>query len=137
MFISYFSFENWQGNRNDLVTKAVENWSDIETEIRRLNAKTQTLVTLETEDEVHMAIGGGQGQYVAYVALADESFHNIIDPSKSEREVNVMVGGQESPYPEKQCVALETVLQAAKTFAESGQMDKTVVWEEDLALELV
>ncbi|MFZ4555464.1 MAG: hypothetical protein ACOYN8_03660 [Pseudanabaena sp.] len=57
MFISKFSTENWQANRNQLVLKSAQNWLEIEVAIRSLDGHRQTLVTLETEDEAQVRYG--------------------------------------------------------------------------------
>ncbi len=78
-----------------------------------------TLVTLEADDDTHMAVGGGTDQYVVD---ADE---------------RLIVGGQEGIYPLKLCVGVNSVLKAAKTFAEFGKMDKSLAWEKDRVVEPV
>ncbi|NEP58069.1 MAG: hypothetical protein F6K31_13765 [Symploca sp. SIO2G7] len=40
-------------------------------------------------------------------------------------------------YPAKLCIDIDAVLKAAKTFAESGAMEKSVIWEQDGVFELV
>jgi hypothetical protein len=137
MFISKFSTENWQENRNQLVLKSAQNWLEIEVAIRALDGHRQTLVTLETEDESHLAIGGGKGKYVVYLTSDNEVFHYVVDPLKLGMDEKLVVGGQEGIYPAKLCVGLDMALKAAKTFAKFGIMEKSVVWEQDKILELV
>lgn len=137
MFISKFSTENWQENRNKLVLKSAQNWLEIEVAIRSLDGHRQTLVTLETEDEAHLAIGGGKGRYVVYLTFDNEVFHYVVDPLKLGMDEKLVVGGQEGIYAAKLCVGLDMALRAAKTFAKFGIMEKSVVWEQDKILELV
>jgi hypothetical protein len=137
MFISKFSTEDWQGNQNKIVVHLAQNWTDIETAIRELDGHHQTLVTLETDDEAHMSIGGGLGKYVVYVTFDNEVFSYIIDPSKPDTDERLNIGGQEGIYPTKLCVNLAMTLKAAKTFSEVGTMTKSVIWEQEKVLELV
>lgn len=137
MFISKFSVENWVGNQNKEVLEKAREWMQLESAIKDLDAHRKTLVLLETEDETHMAIGGGLGKYVVYVTFDNEDFHYLIDPSKTDTEETLVVGGQEGLYPAKLCVDLATTLKAAKTFAEFGTMEKSVVWERDRVFEPV
>ncbi|NET59889.1 MAG: hypothetical protein F6K47_28195 [Symploca sp. SIO2E6] len=69
--------------------------------------------------------------------ISNEQFHYIIEPSKSDEDENLTVGGQESIYPAKLCIDLDVALKAAKTFAENGEMEKSVIWEQDEVFELV
>ncbi len=137
MFISKFSVENWVSNQNKEVLEKAREWMQLESAIKDLDAHRKTLVLLETEDETHMAIGGGLGKYVVYVTFDNEDFHYLIDPSKTDTEETLVVGGQEGLYPAKLCVDLATTLKAAKTFAEFGTMEKSVVWERDRVFEPV
>ncbi|MDF5719891.1 MAG: Imm1 family immunity protein [Rhizonema sp. PD37] len=84
-----------------------------------------------------MAVGGGKGKYVVYLTFVKESFHYLVDPSKSDIEESVIVGGQEGVYPAKSCVDLNTTLKAAKVFAELGAMEESVIWEKDEVFERV
>jgi Immunity protein Imm1 len=138
MFITKFSVEEWIGNRNKNHIEQARNWQLIELAIKSLDGHQKTLVTLETDGEMHMAVGGGgQGKYVVYVTFDNENFNHLIDPSKSNLNESVVVGGQEGVYPAKFCVDLETSLKSAKAFAELGEMLDSVAWETDQAVELV
>ena len=137
MFISKFSTEDWQGNQNKIVVHLAQNWTDIETAIRELDGHLKTLVTLETDDEAHLSIGGGLGKYVVYVTFDNEVFSYVVDPSKPDTDEKLTIGGQEGIYPAKLCVNLAMTLKAAKTFSEFGTMIKSVIWEQDKVLELV
>ncbi|NER24211.1 MAG: hypothetical protein F6J86_44620 [Symploca sp. SIO1B1] len=84
-----------------------------------------------------MAVGGGKGKYVVYLTFDNEQFHYVVEASKSDEDENLTVGGQEGIYPAKLCIDLDTALKAAKTFAENGAMEKSVIWEQDEVFELV
>ena len=106
-------------------------WNDIETAIRSLDGETRTLVVLGIGNPVpHMGIGGGTGgQYILYETPDNLTFHNLINPNADKGKVRLKAGGQEAEYRSKLCVRLAEVLQAARTYAESGQIDPTLNWE--------
>jgi hypothetical protein len=137
MFISKYSVEDWQSNRNHGSVKPAQTWEEIEMAIRSLDEHHKTLVTLETEDETHLAVGGGQGKYLVYLTFDNETFHYLSDPCKQDEQENLVVGGQSGLYPAKYCMTLTATLKAAKTFAEFGVMEATLHWEEEEAFELV
>ncbi|MDF5735010.1 MULTISPECIES: Imm1 family immunity protein [unclassified Nostoc] len=137
MFISKFSVEHWLGNQNRGCVEQAQSWLEIEAAIKELNGQRKTLVTLETEGETHMAIGGGIQKYMVYVTFDNDNFHYLVDPSKSDTDETVIVGGQEGIYPAKSCIDLNRTLKAAKTFAELGTMEKSVIWEQDGVVEPV
>ncbi len=137
MFISKFSTEDWQGNQNHGSIEDVSSWREIETAIKELDGHRKTLVTLETDGETHMALGGGGGKYLVYVTFDNEKFSYLINSTKSDRSETLVVGGQEGIYPGKWCVDLTLALKVAKSFSEFGEIDKSVVWERDEVAEAV
>jgi hypothetical protein len=137
MFITKISVEDWIDNQNKGCEIKASIWSEIELAIKSLDGQTKTLVTLETDGETHMSIGGGQGKYVVYATFDNEVFYSLIDPSKSDQHESIVVGGQKGLYPAKSFVDLETVLQSAQKFAEFGEMLNSVVWEQDKIAEMV
>ncbi|MEH2254375.1 Imm1 family immunity protein [Nostoc sp.] len=137
MFISKFSVEDWIGNQNRGSVEQAQNWLEIEAAIKELDGQRKTLVTLETQGETHMAIGGGIQKYVVYVTFDNENFYYLVDLSKSNTDETVIVGGQEGVYPAKSCIDLNTTLKAAKTFAELGIMEESVIWKQDRVVEPV
>ena len=137
MFISKFSSEDWQNNQNNEVLHSAKNWQEIEKVIKELDGKHRTLVTLETDGEAHLAIGGGPDKFIVYLTFDNEVFYYLCGFAKSNLEESLVVGGQEGLYPAKFCVGIDLILQVSKIFAEFGTMDQTVVWEKEGVLELV
>lgn len=72
-----------------------------------------------------------------YLTFDNQHFYYIVEPSKSEIEENLTVGGQEGAYPAKLCIDIDTALKVAKTFAEIGAMEKSVIWESDGVVAIV
>jgi Immunity protein Imm1 len=131
MFVSKFSVENWESNRNHGLLKEAKEWTEIESAIRELDGHRRTLVTLETEGETHMSIGGGNGKYFVYLTFDNENFNYLVNPSNLARTETLVVGGQSGIYPAKSCVDLTTTLKAAKVFAELGIVEKSFDWERE------
>ena len=106
-------------------------WEQIETAIRRLDGKRCTLVILGVGDPVpHMGIGGGDdGRYIVYATPDNMSFHTLVNPSAPPGRCMLTAGGQTGDYDLKRCVSLREVLLAAKTYAETGQIDAGLTWE--------
>jgi hypothetical protein len=129
MFISKISIEDWQGNQNNGSLEEVRDWNPIEAAIKELDGHRRTLVTLETEGETHMAIGGGHGKYLVYVTFDNENFNYLVNPLKLDNAETLVVGGQEGIYPAKWCVDLTSTLTAAKSFAEFGTVERSGSWE--------
>jgi len=132
MFVSNLTIENWVGNTDQGTVIENPSWQEIETAIIELNGKSKTLVTLGTDEETYMSIGGGEaGKYIVNVTFDNMSFYNLVNFSKSEQIEKLVVGGQVGDYPEKMCMNLQTVLLATKTFAQLGKLEKSVNWEEE------
>ena len=135
MFISKFSVENWDGNQNKISVQAAKDWQQIQTAIDQLDGHRHTLVTLETEGEAHMAIGGGSTKYLIYLTFDNERFYYVAQSSNLDTNESLIVGGQEGIYPSRFCVEKNTVMKAAKTFVEIGIMENSISWEQDSVVE--
>jgi Immunity protein Imm1 len=131
MFISKYSVENWESDRNNGLLKEAKDWTEIETAIRELDGHRRTLVTLETEGEAHMSIGGGNGRYFVYLTFDNDNFNYLVNLSCSDKTEILVIGGQSGIYPAKSCVDLTTTIKAAKLFAELGTMERSVSWERE------
>lgn len=116
---------------SDATEKKNPTWNDIESAIRRLNGEDCTLLILGIGDPVpHMGIGGGGGgNYIVYATPDNLTFHNLINPKALKGKCELKAGGQYGDYDLRQCVSLDSVLRAAKTYAETGQIEATLTWE--------
>lgn len=131
MFISKFSSEDWQNNQNNEVLHLAQNWQEIEEVIRELDGKHRTLVTLETDGEAHLAIGGGPDKFIVYLTFDNEVFYHLLNFAKSNLEETLVVGGQAGLHPTKSCVGIDMAIQVAKTFAKFGKKDKSCIWKKE------
>lgn len=131
MFISKYSIENWESDRNNGLLKEAKDWTEVEAAIRELDGHHRTLVTLETEGETHMSIGGGNGKYFVYITFDNENFNYLVNRSNPDKMETLVIGGQSGLYPAISCVDLTTTIKAAKVFAELGIIEKSLEWERD------
>lgn len=118
---------------SDLTTKQHPSWKEIEAAIRRLDGKSCSLVVIALSDAEapHMAIGGGgNGRYLVYGTQDNMTFHNLINPAAPTGKCSLVAGGQRGEYAQKHCVSLPDALRAAKTYAETGEYDTALMWEE-------
>lgn len=117
----------------DQVSDLLDNptWQDIETAIRRLDGDACSMLVLGIGDPVpHMGIGGGEdGNYIVYATPDNWVFYNLTNPEAPPGKSFLVAGGQRGDYANKQCVGLTEVLRAAKTYAESGQLEASLIWE--------
>ena len=132
MFVTKMTTDNWGRNKNQEITKEPNNWAEIESAIKDLDGNQRTLVTLKTDDEISMNVGGGDTVYVVYVTSDNKTFQYLVDPVLSNtKRKRLEIGGEEADYTLNCCVNLDMALKAAKTFVEFGQMDEFFVWESE------
>ncbi|NEO28268.1 MAG: hypothetical protein F6K03_15645 [Kamptonema sp. SIO4C4] len=138
MFVFDLSVDQWVRNKDEGVFIENPTWQQIEGTICQLNGETQTLVTLGADEASYMSIGGGQAnQYIVNVTFDGMTFYNLVDPAQPEQIKSLVIGGQLGNYPAKLCTDLPTALKAARTFAESGELEDSVRWEDGESLVMV
>ncbi len=139
MFVTNLSWDEWEGNHDRGAVVAATSWQQVEAKIVALDGRSRTLVTLETDGEAHMAIGGGANdRYVVYVTADNAVFEYLVErsPIGGDESVAIVVGGQVGDYLVRRCVGLPMVLAAARLFVEAGRWERSV-WERDDVFELV
>jgi Immunity protein Imm1 len=135
MLISDMTTEQWIGNKNEYKLIENPNWTEIKTAISELDGDSKTLVTIAIDDEKYLTIGGGKsGQYVVAVTFDNITFYNLVNPRKSPAIQKLIIGGQLGNYPEQVCTDFPSVILATKTFAETGEMERSLIWEIDALL---
>jgi hypothetical protein len=118
-------------------TRAVRNptWDDVETAIRALDHYCLPFIFIGLRDECRgedcMGVLGGPKGYAISAADAEGSWLQYCDPSHIGGEVPVWTSDQ-GFYPSERYVTydLNRVLQVARHYAEHGQLDPRVQWEE-------
>jgi len=109
------------------------NWDQIENAIRKLDGNHRSIVIIgQLDPEIdYMGIGGGKnGIYRCFVYDSNGREFALIDPSKSLNEAIDVLMGQTTSISAQECLPVEMVLQAAKTYAESGNKDTKLRWKE-------
>lgn len=121
--------DSWRGVLNDEWHIDDPSWDDVLKAIRRLDATTFTMVTIERPGEQLLAGGGGAGQYVVYATYDNVEFWNLLSSTVDERTVLLNAGGQEGDYPARQIVDLLAAETAARAFFVEGQLESALAWE--------
>lgn len=106
-------------------------WEDIKNGIESLDNDQRSTLKLHTSKQNYMIIGGGNGWYVCQAFTVNHNFRylnpDISPESFDERE---LVVGQPTDVFEIECLPLDYVLKAAKYYAETGEMDDTLLWDQ-------
>lgn len=105
---------------------------EIENAILQLDGDRCSLVILGIGDPPvpHMAVGGGDGnRYVVYATTDNTTFYKLVNRKAPLGKCTLVAGGQRGDYDLRICVTLDDALRAAKTYAETGQLDPTLSWE--------
>lgn len=101
----------------------------VEDAVRSLDGDQRSTMTIYVTDERYMLIGGGGNHYICEVFPETTRLLNLGVPEDSDQYVTVVVG-QPGEYWQGECVPLHTVLQAARHFADTGEMDGSLLWSE-------
>lgn len=124
MFATYMAVED--GDGFELATAPL--WPRIAVAIQALDGADHTLVSLEGANKTHMAIGGGPAACAVFATTDNQSFHQLIDPTKGNDNVEVVIGQQTHQYPAYFLVGKDLAIRAAKAFAEMGVLDESLPW---------
>jgi Immunity protein Imm1 len=130
MFVTTMTTDYWEGVKSKHDTVLSPSWTEIEAAIACLDSETLTMVTLRGEGEAHLAVGGGGGRYVVYATFDNQKFLTLTRGGEGRSKVSLSIGGQMGEYPEDIVVDGPLALAAAKSFAESGQINDHLHWLE-------
>jgi hypothetical protein len=136
MFVKFLSLEGYDSEKEESFTDNDYNptWSDIEDAIchMEINEVNGLYLWAEADEEDCMTIGGGQfGKFIVEVNDTKRGMYYLINSSnsKSDEKISLMACTQLGTYPLQICVDLDTVIKAAKTYAELGICDPSLDWE--------
>ena len=131
MFVHRIVEDNWSGVRNGEIEYECKNVEQVVAAIRSLNGRNKTSVYLRGNGPQSLTVSGGNdGRYVAFVTIGvDDEFYNLVDVRRSGELLDVVTGGQMGKYPARECVGLETALDAACQFAIDGRMSPSLTWQ--------
>lgn len=98
--------------------------------IQALDGVSRTLVTVY-RGEGHLAVGGAANSgTVVYGTPDNEVFWQLVGAPSAQGVVTVMAGGQEGEYEARFLVAIESAVEAAVEFADSGDLAGNQGWEQ-------
>jgi hypothetical protein len=124
--------DRYVGVRNEAITRESADASSVLDAVTRLNGRDRSLVSLEGFDDNSLTIGGGtEGRYtVTFAVNIDQEFFGAIDERQAgDLEIDMVIGGQGTTLPLKDCVDLAAALEAARFFVENGKMAPNLQWE--------
>jgi hypothetical protein len=120
--------DHWHGSTCDEICIESPQDADVTRAIDALDSTSRTTVTLERAN-ASMTVGGGQGQYVVFVAVGeDEEFWNLLSEADATGIVMINIGGQDGDFPARHVVDHKKAARAALCFLESGRRDPTLTW---------
>jgi Immunity protein Imm1 len=129
MYVSSMVTDEWRGVRNIETEVEGPSEADAERAILALNASTHTLVLFLAEGEKHMAVGGGNGQYIVYITSDNVQFSSLAkNASVQAGQVEVFVGGQKGGYERRFVVDCDAEVRAAQHFVRTGTADPGQTW---------
>jgi hypothetical protein len=104
---------------------------DIERAICLLDGQKHTLLILLSHDrDTFMSVGGGPDRYVVEVNRANKRFDQLRDDENTpDRQIRLMVGGQEGLFQARYCVVRSSALLAAQHFWSSGKLAASLTWD--------
>jgi hypothetical protein len=130
MFVNRVVTDKWIDVYCDEEEIETPSLADIDLVIDALDAKVRTFISLYGQDGTFLAIGGGSGQYVVYASICNEQLWNLLSDKDVGKDIILLnAGGQEGDFPARQVVNKLQALQAAHTFALTGQLDSNLLWE--------
>ncbi len=123
--------EWFEGKKKDKVIETPL-WFDIESAINSLNNRNLHDIYLEPsnrEPKTYLCIAGGDGRYLVSGSVRDQMFQTVIDSAKSDDGTeNLLVAGEVGDYPSHWIVGINTAMQAARVFFETGEFDSSLEW---------
>jgi hypothetical protein len=123
--------DRWVGNFRDFECIEDPTWDEVVSAIRRLDQHQYTELFLIRKEGHYFTVGGGSGQYQAFICI-EEAFLNLCNPlASNDEEVRLVTGGQEGLFPGAMVVPLELVLAAGLEFYQSGTASSDVCWSTD------
>jgi hypothetical protein len=88
--------DHWIARHNNETELCNPSWSDVEVAIRNLDGMVRSTVTLLSEGDAHLTVGGGEnGQFVVYATIDNLNFFRLAGDDRSSGTVILFVGGQE------------------------------------------
>jgi hypothetical protein len=129
MYVKEAAYDEWSGLLVKERVITALNWEEIEWIVLNLDSNTHTSLTLTSFDGKSLTIGGGEDQFVVYLAEGDDDFLTLHSASLETCRKYIRIGGQEGDYPDNIVVSQSMALQTARHFAETGKKNDAFQWQ--------
>ena len=132
MYVKRIIEDNWSGVKTADVKYECSSVEQVVAAVRKLNGRNKTSIYLLADGEKSLTVSGGNdGRYIAFLTIGtDDEFYNLVALTHcKDQMMEVVTGGQKGMHPARQCIDLETVLEAAQRFALDGSMSPMLTWE--------
>jgi hypothetical protein len=105
-------------------------WAQIQRAIEGLDGQRISEVSIAKRGtESHMSVSGGGGYYLVSATMDNDIFYDLVNPTGDPaKTVRIVSGGQPVTVGMNETAELETALQVARSFAESGIIDPGSSW---------
>lgn len=121
----------------------ISTWKDVVKALNRLDGVSKIDVFLSKNPFVgndshlpQMCISGGvEGVYFCSFEN-DEDLYRLVQPNLPDESIDLLLGGQEVFFDKRECVGLDHLIKAVKTFTEKGERDQSLVWVKESDLEV-
>lgn len=121
----------WRDSSVEDIVIASPSWDEVAAAIERLDGATFSELFLhldDAEDETYLTVAGGPDAFLVFVCVANEEFHEAIDPAASDSSVTMVVGGQQSTFGRRELIDREHALVAAHTYFDTATLDASITW---------
>jgi hypothetical protein len=93
---------------------------EAEKAIRQLDGTTCSEVVFEDASGRRLTVAAGPEQFVVEMADNAAGRWRVVDPTKGQHPVRLVVAGVSGDYPAYRCVGLEAALEATRAFLSGG-----------------
>jgi hypothetical protein len=105
-------------------------WEQIECALLRMDGSKVTFVGVKGDrPDASITVGGGSdGKYVVCATYDNLRFFTAVNPQATPGKILMVAAGQPSEFDLEKCVDQAAALRALRTFAWTGELDKSVKW---------
>lgn len=124
----------WKGVQRGEVLIVNPTWDQVDTAIRTLDDGQYNDVYLQPlarDGETFLRVAGGKGRYLVSAAVGGQTFPTLVDPGRDPVATETLfAGGLSGAYPSRWITPLETALNVAHSYFETGRISEEHEWEE-------
>jgi hypothetical protein len=94
--------------------------AEAEAAIRQLDGAACSEVVFEDASQTRLIVGAGPEQFVVEMADSAGRRWRVVDPTRGQEPVRLVVAGAAGDYPAFRCVSLDAALEATRAFLSGG-----------------